>query len=187
LNAIDPRAMPQLAGYVVTAARRSAEVVLSSHRDDPIVAAWQYGVGRAAVYTADLSSAWSAALRRSPLFAPFFQQTVRWLARRQPDDSLYARLQASGDSIRVTLDAQSADAAYATGLMARATVQPPTGEPRQIELVESAPGRYEGNIRSPTLVSLSCHSRHAARMGISTRVRFADSSGRETRSIERQG
>jgi Mg-chelatase subunit ChlD len=163
LSAIEPRAMPTLGGYVVSAAKRSAEVALSSHRDDPIIATWQYGVGRVAVYTADLSSAWSAALRRSPVFEPLMTQAVRWLARRQPDDSLYARLQADRDTVRVVLDAQTADTAYATGLLTQSTVQPPSGQPLPIDLVESAPGRYEAQfpVSDPGeyVISLAVHSR----------------------------
>jgi Mg-chelatase subunit ChlD len=144
LGGIDPRAMPALGGYVVTAAKRSAEVALASHRDDPIIATWQYGVGRVAVYTADLSSTWSAGLRRSPILSPLMNQAVRWLARRQPDDSLYARLQADGDVVRVLLDAQATDDGYTTGLSSHAIIQPPTGQPLTIDLAEKAPGRYEG-------------------------------------------
>ena len=71
-------------------------------------------------------------------------QTVRWLARRQPDDSLYARLQVDGDVVRVALDAQASDDSYTTGLSSHAIIQPPTGRPLTIDLAEKAPGRYEG-------------------------------------------
>jgi len=146
LTAIDPRLMPRLTGYVVGAARPSAEVPLRSHRDDPVLAVWQYGFGRVAVYTADLSSTWSAELRRSPVFVPLMTQTLRWIARRQADVALYTRLRPDGDEIQIRVDAQFEDNSFATGLAAHATVHPPSGDTGEIELVETAPGRYEGRV-----------------------------------------
>ena len=42
--------------------------LLNRPLDDPVMAAWRFGLGRVAVYTADLRSPWSAGLRRWPGF-----------------------------------------------------------------------------------------------------------------------
>ena len=163
LTAIDPRLMPHLTGYVVGAARPAAEVPLTSHRDDPVLAVWQFGAGRVGVYTADLSSTWSAELRQSRIFGPLMNQTLRWIARRQHDDGLYTRLRAERDGIQITVEAQSGDTSYVTGLSAHATVRLPSGDTKEVELVESAPGRYEAAIPAPDtgeyMVSIAARSR----------------------------
>jgi len=55
LGGIDRGALPQLGGYVVSAAKPTATSILTSHLDDPILAVWRAGLGRVAVFTGDLS------------------------------------------------------------------------------------------------------------------------------------
>ncbi len=58
-------AYPQLDGYISSSSKEHSTVVLS-HKDDeakidrPIYAEWQYGLGRTASFTSDLSGAWSS-------------------------------------------------------------------------------------------------------------------------------
>jgi len=58
-------AVPVLDGYISSSAKEHASVVLS-HKDDeegldrPIYAEWQYGLGRTASFTSDLSGKWSS-------------------------------------------------------------------------------------------------------------------------------
>lgn len=58
-------AYPELDGYISSSSKEHATVVLS-HKDDeadidrPIYAEWQYGLGRTASFTSDLSGAWSS-------------------------------------------------------------------------------------------------------------------------------
>jgi uncharacterized membrane protein len=72
---------PILLGYNRVEPKPDAAVLLK-YNDDPIVAAWQYGRGRAAVFTSDCALHWG-----SPDFldwrgyTTFFSQMVRWLAQ----------------------------------------------------------------------------------------------------------
>lgn len=51
--------VPVLHGYVSTTAKPRADVVLQSDREEPVLAVWQYGLGRAAAWTSDVSGQWS--------------------------------------------------------------------------------------------------------------------------------
>jgi Mg-chelatase subunit ChlD/uncharacterized membrane protein len=146
LSGLDSVRWPRLGGYVVGAARSSASVALRSHLDDPVLATWQFGLGRVAVYTADLQSTWSAELRRSPTFGPLLVQTARWLARSVRDDSLYATLDEDGDGVRLGLDAWMAGGGYRTLLDVRVTGRSWSGDPFEAALEESSPGHYEARL-----------------------------------------
>jgi len=52
--------VPMLHGYVSTTAKSRADVVLESDKEEPILATWQYGLGRTAAWTSDLSGQWSS-------------------------------------------------------------------------------------------------------------------------------
>lgn len=51
---------PALRGYVRFQARPSAELILRADPEDPLLARWQYGLGRAAVFTSDAKNRWAA-------------------------------------------------------------------------------------------------------------------------------
>ncbi len=60
VTGLETSGLPRLGGYVVSAAAPGAETVLASHLDDPVLATGRAGLGKVAVYTADLGSDWSA-------------------------------------------------------------------------------------------------------------------------------
>lgn len=51
---------PALLGYVRYLARPTADTILTADRDDPLFVRWQYGLGRAAVFTSDAKNRWAA-------------------------------------------------------------------------------------------------------------------------------
>jgi hypothetical protein len=52
-------AYPQLQGYVCTTPKARAELPLVSDKGDPLLAHWQYGLGRAVAWTSDAKSRWA--------------------------------------------------------------------------------------------------------------------------------
>ena len=50
---------PPLKGYVRFIARPAADTILAVDQKDPLLVRWQYGLGRAAVFTSDAKSRWA--------------------------------------------------------------------------------------------------------------------------------
>jgi uncharacterized membrane protein len=50
---------PALRGYVRFVPRPAADTILKADRDDPLLVRWQYGLGRAAVFTSDAKNRWA--------------------------------------------------------------------------------------------------------------------------------
>jgi Ca-activated chloride channel homolog len=143
LEGLDANALPSLNGYVVSAAKPSATVILSSHLEDPILTAWRAGLGRVAVFTADLASAWSVRLRSSPDGGQLWRQTVRWLSRRDHDEALRLTLADAAGGPRLHVDAEGAEGEVVPLTIVAATVTPPDGSAIDVTLEPSAPGRYD--------------------------------------------
>ncbi|MCW5964842.1 MAG: VWA domain-containing protein [Bryobacterales bacterium] len=58
---VDITAAPPLNGFVKFEAKPSADILLTVDREDaPLLARWQYGLGRAAVFTSDAKGRWAA-------------------------------------------------------------------------------------------------------------------------------
>lgn len=60
-------AVPALDGYVAATPKEQAGTVLVSAQGDPVLAAWQYGLGRSVAWTPDVDGRWSAGWASSPV------------------------------------------------------------------------------------------------------------------------
>jgi hypothetical protein len=143
---LETTVLPQLGGYVVGVAKPSAESPLRSPLGDPILATWRMGLGRVAVYTADLHGAWSQTLRSWEGFDVLVRQTMRWASRGVRDDALYTSFEDDDDGLRLIVEAQGPGGIPLNELDARVTVRGPTGDTSTVGLSGAAPGRYEARI-----------------------------------------
>ena len=136
-------APPPIDGYVATVPKAGADVALASPRHDPVLATWQYGLGRAVAFTSDDGARWTSGWAAWPDLARFWSQAVRWMLRDE-GTGLYAQTAASGGEGRVVVDARRPDGAPWSGLVVSGRVTAPDGRERSVPLTESVPGRYEG-------------------------------------------
>ena len=60
---------------------RTAELVLMSHQEDPILATWRFGLGRSAAFTSDAKAKWGVLWLRWRDFNKFWAQLTRWTLR----------------------------------------------------------------------------------------------------------
>ncbi len=137
-------AVPQLAGYVATTPKPAGRVILSTHQDDPLLAAWQYGLGRAIAWTSDATSRWAQRWVGWDGFSRFWAQVVRWTIVERSDVPVEVAVALDGEEAHVTVDAVDESGAFVNGLDASLSVVGPEGEPTRVELAQTAPGRYEG-------------------------------------------
>ncbi len=137
-------AVPQLAGYVATTPKSAARVILSTHQEDPLLAAWQYGLGRAVAWTSDGTARWAQAWVGWEGFARFWSQAVRWTVVERTDVPVEMGVTVEGDQALVTVDTIDADGGFVNGLEAQVSLVGPDGEPISVELFQTGPGRYEG-------------------------------------------
>src|SRR6185503_19403213 len=70
--------LPPLTGYLVTSPKDLADVMLVSDAADPLLARWQYGLGRAVAWTSDLRGRWSEVWVTWPGTAQLFSGLVGW-------------------------------------------------------------------------------------------------------------
>ena len=139
---------PPLDGYVVGALRAGAEPWLVSHLDDPVLAGWRFGVGRAAVYGGALSSAWSAQWRDWADAPRLWTQTLRWVGRRTQDARFEIGIGETDTGIRVAIGSARDGAPPLALADTRIVVRRPdeTAVDAPAHLV--APGWYEVDIAS---------------------------------------
>ncbi|MDP9352485.1 MAG: VWA domain-containing protein, partial [Chloroflexota bacterium] len=133
---------PSLLGYVSTTPKPSAVVALSSNEQDPVLAQWQYGLGRSVAWTSDAQSRWSRNWIGTPEYVRLWSQAVGWTLARASENVQVQVSQSAGEA-RIEVDALQPDGTYLNDARAQAGVVSPSGDVTEVPLTQVAPGRYE--------------------------------------------
>ncbi|OCA85468.1 hypothetical protein A8F94_11290 [Bacillus sp. FJAT-27225] len=68
--------VPQMNAYIATTPKTRATVPILSEKEDPVLAEWQYGLGKALAFTSDVSGKWSGDWARWDGWPGFLNQLV---------------------------------------------------------------------------------------------------------------
>jgi len=148
LNGID--ALPQLYGYVGASPKDSAQTILVTHQDDPLLASWRYGLGKVVAFTSDASGRWAKDWLEWEGFATFWAQSLRFTLGNALESAVATRVTLEGERAHLVVEAAEFSAGaelagFLNGLSFQANILAPDGVTQTITLKQTAPGKYEGN------------------------------------------
>ncbi len=146
LRGMNRNDMPALSGYVATKPKDAATVILKSSEGDPLLAQWQYGLGRVVSWTSDAQGVWSAQWLSQPSFSHVFDQAVRWSMAPPIDHGLQITTQVDGGQTTITADSVDQNGQFVDLADTQATIQGPDGRQQMVHLRQTAPGRYQATI-----------------------------------------
>ncbi len=102
--------LPGLGGVVGTRERARVSVPLATSSGQPVLAIWRRGLGKSAVWTADVGGPWSAEWSGWQSTPRLFAQLVRHLSSAAEDGDLASRVTLSRDGDAVTVRVESGSA-----------------------------------------------------------------------------
>ena len=149
MQEIDWKNVPPLGGYVATSLKPTADLVLMSHQEDPVLATWRFGLGRAAAFTSDAKAKWGVLWLRWRDFNKFWAQLTRWTLRSGSRSETTAAVQRIDTTGEVIVDAVDAKGEFINFLDSQVGVVAPNRERTVIELEQVGPGRYRGRFPAP--------------------------------------
>ncbi len=139
--------LPFTLGYVMTRARPTAQVLLTTDTGDPLLAVNPYGLGQGMAFTGDLTPRWGGEWLAWPGFSGFWAQAMRALVRRPNADALQVQILATdrGLTIEITEPTESEPVG---GLAApwQAEVLDDAGRSESVEVRPIGVGRYLARI-----------------------------------------
>lgn len=135
--------IPQLQGYIATTEKDTATVVLRSPEEDPILAHWQYGLGRSVAFTSDATARWGRDWLNWEDYSRFWNQVVRWTITESSNSQLEAWVEQRGEQAVLVVDARDDLGEYLNELDLDANIVMPDRSTVTTELQQVAPGRYE--------------------------------------------
>ncbi len=136
-------ALPQLNGYVATAEKTAGQVIVKSHKDEPVLAVWNYGLGKSVAWTSDVKPAWSEDWISWTDFGKFWGQVVNWtLPTEGLDVNFDLVVSTANGSGKIVIDTQqSSPATFAV------QVAGPNGASYSVKMEQESSTRYTGNFQ----------------------------------------
>ncbi len=149
LQDIDWKAVPPLGGYVATTLKSTADLLLLTHQEDPLLATWRYGLGRAAAFTSDAKAKWGVLWLRWRDFNKFWAQLARWTLKSGSRGDTVASVSRQNGVGEVTVEAVDGKGEFINFLDAEVGVVTPGRQRTVVALEQVAPGRYRGRFPAP--------------------------------------
>ena len=138
--------LPPLGGNVVTELKPGAEAALlgqdKNHTPDPVLAQWQYGSGRAAVWTPGLTPQWAGEWLKRP---QLFQDAARWVERGVATPPLTPSL-VPGNQRQVEVAPVDAEGHSIVLGSLEGTLTSASGKATPLRFEEAASGRWVANL-----------------------------------------
>lgn len=177
--------MPPLSGYVATKPKDPATVVLRSGRGDPLLAQWQYGLGRVVAWTSDAQGLWASTWASQPEFSRVWDQSVRWTMAPPIDRSLQVVAQVDGEQATITADSVDHNGQFLDLADTQADVWDPDGQRETVRLQQRAPGRYQATVPAtkPGLYRVEVHQRREGQTVASEQTGYAVPASAELRGL----
>src|SRR5262249_42535881 len=147
-------AIPPITGLVLTSTKENELVEipivspLPTGQLNPVLAHWTYGLGRSLAFTSDAGRRWAKAWPDWKNYAAFWSQVVRWAMRPAERGNLTLNVRREEGRIKVVVDALDKENQFLNFLQIQGNVVDPDLKSSTIELVQTAPGRYEATIEN---------------------------------------
>ena len=138
LSGID--AVTELDGYISTTAKARADKVLISDKEEPILATWQYGLGRTVAWTSDVHGQWTEKWLASDSGVKILRNAVSWMMKNNAmtDMTLTAEAGEEDSVLRLTMPFSEEVS------QVQVTVVSSDNKTETVQMQSTAPGIYEG-------------------------------------------
>ncbi len=145
LKGIDLADAPLLMGYVATTPRETARVVLTSDYGDPVLAIWNYGLGRSVAWTSDAKNRWASDWISWPSFPKFWAQIVRGVMATGSTAVLQQNASITVDrgEVKMTIDTRDRDGRFVDEVRPEIAIVAANGEQQKLDGALTAPGLFE--------------------------------------------
>ena len=150
---------PQLLGYVATSKKPRAETPLLTMQGDPLLAHWQFGLGRTVAFTSDAKAKWGNNWIGWEQYQNFWTQITNWSLRRIEAGDLSTEVAIEQGQGIISVEAIDTEGNFRNFLDLQAAVVNPNGESKIVPLTQTAAGRYNAKFEMIETGSYLIHLR----------------------------
>ncbi len=146
LSGVDFIDAPPLKGHISTKARDTAEIYLETEDGAPLLARWQYGLGKTLIFSSDVKNRWAADWINWSGYGKLWSQLVRETMRRDSGESVELRAYRKGEEAVISLGMLTEDGRFRNDLAPRVELSRANGAIEQVSMRQAGPGRYEARV-----------------------------------------
>jgi len=144
--------LPPITGFVLTNVKDSGLVEVALLNPKPagaenrtLLASWTYGLGKAVAFTSDTGKRWANSWTEWDNYDKLFSQIVRWSMRPVGDTGKFTlSTDVEDGKVKVVVTALDKDDEFLNFLNLGGSVIGPDMKPVELEMKQTAPGRYVG-------------------------------------------
>ena len=144
LDGVGIETAPALRGFVRFQTRPTADTILQADREDPLLIRWQYGLGRAAVFTSDAKNRWAVNWVTWPGFDRLWANIFRDLLPHAPQSETTADFDRASNELVV--DYRLSRAVEEPAAIPDIFAFGPNGFQAPLKVVKVAAGHYRGRM-----------------------------------------
>jgi len=133
--------LPAIYGQVITYPKPGSKLLIETEQG-PLMAAWQYGLGRSVAFTSDLSNRWGKDWIKWKHYGKFISQMVKWVQRKETGKQFTAAIDSQGEKRNFLVDVTTGQNHFVNYLELNTNILLPSGNDHTIAMEQIAPGRY---------------------------------------------
>jgi len=150
LDGLTNEKLPAIYGQLVTHPKPGCKLLIETEQG-PLLAAWQYGLGRSVAFTSDLSNRWGKDWIQWKQFGKFTSQIVKWAQRKETRKRFSAAIDSNGIKGNFLVDVTTDQDRFVNLLELNTIVLLPSGKDQIFSMEQIAPGRYAGTFPAEEL------------------------------------
>ena len=135
--------LPVVYGQVITYPKPGSKLLIETEQG-PLLAAWQYGLGRSVAFTSDLSNRWGKDWIKWEHYGRLTSQMVKWAQRKETRHRFFSAIDREGKKGNFLVDVATDRDRFVNYLELNANVLSPSGKDQTFAMAQIAPGRYAG-------------------------------------------
>jgi len=148
LGGIPVKSLPGINGMVATYPKPASQTIINTD-EGPLLSTWNYGLGKTAVFTSDLSTRWSSHWIEWDYYESFTSQIMKSIQKKSMDNSTQIMIHKEGEHAVIQADILNQEGIYENQLNLEMKVLPPSKHDSTITMKQTAPGRYQGYFPAP--------------------------------------
>lgn len=141
--------LPPLYGYNGSTPKETATTVLVGVEQSPVLAQWQYGLGRAVAWTSDTKGKWAKDWITWSEFPRFAAQMVQWMVPSASNSNLTTTMRQEGAQTVIEVQAHDPNGNPQDGLQLQASFVGNNGLGQEVQLTQIGPGTYRATVENP--------------------------------------
>lgn len=130
--------VPEMNAYIATTKKGRATTILQSEKEDPVMASWQYGLGKTIAWTSDVEGKWAGRWASWDVWPTLWNEIVTWTFPSTATETFSVKNEMKGTTTYVTFQG---DVNLISPL--RSTVLDEKGLEVESTIRLTAPGEYQ--------------------------------------------